>query len=184
MKESIVARRYARGMMLLARESNQLDRLEQDATRLTKAIAAVPALMKGLQDERVETGHRVAVIRGIAEVLGLSVYTRDAALLLLRRNRIHLLPQVAHEVVAMIMHERRLAVAQAEVATDGDILEVQEKIERILMQHFSVEVRCQVEVKPELLGGFAVTIGDNRFDGTIAGRVERLREEVMSEDGS
>lgn len=181
MKERIVARRYAKGVLLLARESGQVERLDRDVKRLRQALAAVPALMRCLTDERLELERRIGVAAAVAQELGLSAYARDLVLLLLRKQRIHLLPLVAEEAEAMVLRERRLAIARARVASGAEVAEIRERIESILTLHLAVEVRCEVEVEPALLGGFEVAIGDARFDASIAGRMRRLQQELLSE---
>lgn len=181
MKERIVARRYARGVLLLARESGQVERLDRDVQGLRKAVTAVPALMRCLTDERIKLERRIAVARAVAEELKLSAYARDLVLLLLKKQRIRLLPLVAEEAIAMVLRECRLAIARAKVASEIEVAEIQEKIESILTLHLAVEVHCEVEVQPALLGGFEVFIGDMRFDASVAGRMQRLQQELLAE---
>ncbi len=181
MKERIVARRYARGVLLLARESGQVERLERDVENLRRALSAVPALMRCLTDERIGLDRRTGVAAAVAQELKLSAYARDLVLLLLCKQRIRLLPLVAEEAAAMVLQERRLATARARVASKVEVEEVRERIESILTLHLAVEVRCEVEVEPRLLGGFEVLIGDVRFDASIAGRMQRLQEELLAE---
>jgi F-type H+-transporting ATPase subunit delta len=41
------------------------------------------------------------------------------------------------------------------------------------------DVVIQVKVDPQLLGGLSIRVGDKVFDGSVAGRLERLRDEMI-----
>ena len=42
------------------------------------------------------------------------------------------------------------------------------------------KVRPRFAVEPELIGGVIVRIGSTVYDGSVRGRLERLREELIS----
>jgi F-type H+-transporting ATPase subunit delta len=73
--------------------------------------------------------------------------------LMIRRGRIHELPKVAAEF-------RRLDNARQGI-TGG-------------------RVELDVQVDPSLLGGLVVRVGDRLIDGSVRGRLERLRNQLVS----
>lgn len=60
---------------------------------------------------------------------------------------------------------------EAEVARLGAALE----------QYFHTPVTLDVELAPEILGGVWVRVGDTVMDGTLAGRLEALRQHLCAQ---
>jgi F-type H+-transporting ATPase subunit delta len=99
--------------------------------------------------------------------------------LLLRRGKIELLPQVAAEFARL--DDRRQGLTHA-TATTAAVLtpdEVRALTQR-LEQSTGGRVALDVQVDPSLLGGLVVRIGDRLIDGSVRGRLERLRNRLVS----
>lgn len=180
MKEGIVAKRYAKGLFDLALESGKIDQLETDAALIDAALRRVPLLLRALEDERIAINRRIATAVEIARALELADFTRNAMLLLLTRKRISILGAVAKDVIALVMSQRRLARASVRVADESLALETKRKIEEVLGDLLKLKVKCDVSVDKQLIGGFVVKIGDMRYDASVAGELERMKERLVS----
>ncbi len=99
--------------------------------------------------------------------------------LLLRRGRIELLPRIAAEFKRL--DDRRVGVTPA-TATSAAPLEPDEV--RALTSRLELLTRGRVEldlqVDPAILGGLVVRVGDRLIDGSVRGRLERLRSRLVS----
>jgi F-type H+-transporting ATPase subunit delta len=171
------ARRYAEAAFEIA---------ERDGT-VDAWLAALDVAGERLGDSEVERillnpAVPFAARREIAErVLGDEVTgaARNLVLLLLQRNRIHLLPAVAREVRRL--HARREGIVEAEVTSaaslsEGDV----EALRARLADMTGARVEISLHVDPEILGGIQVRIGDRLIDGSVRGRLERLRSRLAS----
>jgi F-type H+-transporting ATPase subunit delta len=49
-----------------------------------------------------------------------------------------------------------------------------------LEQSTGGRIALQVDVDPDLLGGIVVRVGDRMIDGSVRGRLERLRNQLIS----
>ena len=67
-------------------------------------------------------------------------------------------------------------VASALELSDEDRTNIQESLRR----RFGAGLDCEFSVDPSLLGGVQVRVGDTFIDGTVAGRLESLREQLVS----
>ena len=56
--------------------------------------------------------------------------------------------------------------------------EEREALSRILAEKFDAGITLRETADPSLLGGFVVTVGDWRFDGSVKGRIERLTQQL------
>jgi F-type H+-transporting ATPase subunit delta len=178
-KERIAAKRYAGALVELAQEARALDRLLADLSALGDAVERVPALMRGLGDERVAIERRMAAAGSIAAALGLGPFAHDAVLLLLRKRRVALLPLIVRDALSRVMALKRMSRATATVA-DARLAEtLSRRIEEILSALIAQEVRCDVDADPALLGGFVLHLGDRRYDCSVAGKLDRMVETLM-----
>jgi F-type H+-transporting ATPase subunit delta len=171
------ARRYAEAALALAERDGSLadwvGALETASTRLTHA-----QVMRVLADPAIAFDDR----RRVAEaMLGDSVTgaPRNLVLLLVRRGRIELLPRVAAELRRL--WEQRQGIVHAVVTSAAPLSEAEAAAVRdklAVMTGDQVEMELQVD--PSLLGGVLVRIGDRLIDGSVRGRLERLRTRLTS----
>jgi F-type H+-transporting ATPase subunit delta len=99
--------------------------------------------------------------------------------LMLRHGRIHELPRLAAEFGRLDNARRDITLATAVSAADLTKDEVKALIER-LETFTGGTVELEVQVDPSLLGGVVVRVGDRMIDGSVRGRLERLRNQLVS----
>jgi len=97
----------------------------------------------------------------------------------LRRRRLELVPRIAREYRRLYNQSVGIVEATATSAApldDRELRALQERLEN--MTNKRVELTTAVD--PRLLGGIQVRIGDMLLDGSVRGRLERLREQLVS----
>jgi F-type H+-transporting ATPase subunit delta len=104
---------------------------------------------------------------------------RNLILLLLRRGRIRQLPRVAAEFRRLDDMRNNVVHAIATSASPLDDAELRAITAR-LEQMSGGEVALETAVDPDLIGGVVVRIGDRLIDGSVRGRLERLRNQLVS----
>lgn len=103
----------------------------------------------------------------------------NLVLLLLRRGRIEDLPRVAAEYRRLDNRRQGITEATATAAAPLTPDEVRALTAR-LEQFTGGRVELDVQVDPSLLGGLVVRVGDRLIDGSVRGRLERLRNQLVS----
>lgn len=169
-------RRYADAAFEIALRDGTIDvwRRELDSAaktaydnRLMEVLAnpAIPA------EQRTDAGQRVFA--------DLSQPVRNLVLLLVRRGRIEQLPRVAAEFARLDDQRQGVthAIATSAVPLDAGELEA---VEARLAQLTGRRVVLATDVDPAILGGLVVRIGDRLIDGSVRGRLERLRNQLAS----
>jgi len=99
--------------------------------------------------------------------------------LLIRRRRIELLPQVAHRYEELYERQKgivRATITSAAALDDTELRAIQARLSQIT----GGTLRTDVNVDPSLLGGVIVRIGDRMIDGSVRGRLERLRNRIAA----
>lgn len=122
-------------------------------------------------DQRVDAADRIFA--------GLSRQVRNLVLLLVRRGRIEQLPRVAAEFARLDDRRNGLVHATATSAAPlgpDEIRSVTARLEALT----GGRVVLETAVDPDLLGGIVVRVGDRLIDGSVRGRLERLRNQLAS----
>jgi F-type H+-transporting ATPase subunit delta len=89
----------------------------------------------------------------------------------------HLLPPILVEFEHLVREARGVLEADVTVARPLTEAERQEILQR-LRTLTGKEVQIQVGVDPAILGGVVVRIGDQVIDASVAGRLDRLRQDL------
>lgn len=179
MKELVVAKRYARAIFELAVEGKELERVAGEMRKLAAVADALPAFLKGLSDERVDAAKRLAAVGKISAAMSLSRTTGNALKLLVAKGRAPILPFVAADFARRAERYAKLTSAMATVAESGVAAEVGRRLEKILSDALGTSARCDVSVDVALLGGFALQVGDVRYDASFKGKLDRMKEELL-----
>ena len=171
------ARRYAEAAFEIAERDQPVDAWLGDLDAAASALGAGDAVHL-LSNPAVPIADREKVVR---DVLGprVSAKTVNLLLLLVRRGRADLLGAVAAEFRRL--YDRREGISHATVTSAAplDDAEVRALNERLKgMTGGRVEVAYEVD--PAILGGVVVRIGDRLIDGSVRGRLERLRNRLAA----
>jgi F-type H+-transporting ATPase subunit delta len=169
-------RRFAEAAFQIALRDDTLEtwRRELDlaaATLLTgdlEPILSNPAISV---EQRIDAAQQIFV--------ALSEPVRNLVVLLLRRGRIEQLSRVAQEFARLDDQRQGLTHATATSAAPLDAKERKAIVAR-LEELIGGRVELQTEVDPHILGGLVVRIGDRLIDGSVLGRLERLRNQLAS----
>jgi F-type H+-transporting ATPase subunit delta len=169
---STLARPYAEAVFRLARG-------ESDLAGWSRRLATLVAIVSDAQLARLNADPAVAADRVAAlviEVAGADLGERGANFVkvLAENCRLSLLPVIAEQFETL--------KAGAEGTLEATITSAQElaqpQIDDLvagLRAKFNRAVTVQVAVDPELIGGAVIAIGDQVIDGSVKGRLQRMR---------
>lgn len=179
MKESEIVRGYAQAIWAVAQGEGVLDQVEQELTRIKELLEKNNELQEFLKDPKVAADGKQ---KAMAEILGgeVSRVTRHGIELAVGQGRGGLLPKVIEAFFRLAAESRKRVTAQVTTAvplTD----EGKEKLEKTLSELTGEPVFLKMSVDPSLVGGFVVQIGERIIDGSVRGRLHRLRNDLSRE---
>ena len=176
-RSETAARRYAEAAFEVAMRD---DTVEPWRTELDTAASIVADEQVGrmLANPALPLEQRVEMAKSI---FGKSVSQHVLNLigLMLRRGRIHELPRLAAEFRRLDNARQGITIATAISAaplTQDEIRALTERLEALT----GGRIELEVQVDPSLLGGLVVRVGDRMIDGSVRGRLERLRNQLVS----
>jgi F-type H+-transporting ATPase subunit delta len=168
-------RRYAEAAFQLAERDGSIETWRREL--VAAAAEAEGQLMPVLANPALPLEERLKAAAGV--FAGLSQPVRNLILLLVRRHRIEQLPRVAAEFVRLDDRRQGIIHATATSAAPLTDLEVRALTAR-LEQMTGGRIALDTDVDERLLGGLVVRVGDRLIDGSVRGRLERLRQQLVA----
>jgi F-type H+-transporting ATPase subunit delta len=176
-RSSTVARRYAEAAFEIALRDGTVDAWRGEL-ETAAGILADPGVADVLRNPAIPTAVREEAVRkGLGK--SLSVPALNLILFMIRRGRIEDVDQVTAEFGHLVDERNGVVHATAATALPLDEAELSALTAR-LGQLTGGTVELVVETDPGLLGGLVVRVGDRLIDGSVRGRLERLRNELVS----
>jgi F-type H+-transporting ATPase subunit delta len=175
-RTNIRALRFAEAAFAVAQEANQLDAwleaLDQASSVYDNHAAALFLTSPVVPAEKKRSV--------LAELLpGISPEVGRFLAILARRDRLDLVPEIAQVFRRLLNEHRGIAVAQVTTAVPIDERQ-QSLIASRLGRRVGKTVTVETRVDPSILGGVIAQIGDNVIDGSVRGRLERLRRALTA----
>jgi F-type H+-transporting ATPase subunit delta len=174
---AVAQRMYARALFQAAEEEGKLERVAEDVRALATAFDEVPALRRFLRNPQVDPPEKAAVLAEITAEADELV--RNFVRLIAEKGRAGELPEIEAELQALVDRaQNRLAVelTTAHELSEEDAGSIVETIEKASGR----TVEAARSVDPSLIGGIVLQIGSFRADGSVRGRLERLRHELAT----
>jgi F-type H+-transporting ATPase subunit delta len=174
---AVVPRVYARALFEAAQEAGTLEQVAADLGALVQGLEDVPELEAFLRSPQIDPPDKAAALTQIAA--DADVLVRNFLRLVAEKGRAGQIPEMHAEFEALIARAQgRLTVelTTAVELSDEDARSIVETIERAAGR----TVEATRSVDPSLIGGIVLDIGSFRADGSLRGRLERLRQELVT----
>ena len=130
-------------------------------------------------DPSFPSDQKVAILDKLNARLGMSVQMRNFIAVIIQHDRLYVLD----EILAGYRKEvnRRLGISEVQVTTARP-LDVNERqgIEQKVAAMTGTQVQATYHEDKSLLGGVVVRVGSTVYDGSVKGRLDRLKEQLAS----
>ncbi len=177
---SVFAARYARALadVVLDAKLNTAE-VEQQLEDFAATFAGSKDLRELLLNPSLSAQKRVAILDKINGRLGCGPQVRNFVAVLIAHERLGALDEILEEYRQEM--NRRLSISDAEVVTARP-LEDQERarLEGQVSALAGNTVNATFREDKSLIGGAIVRIGSTIYDGSVRGRLERLKERLVS----
>ena len=162
-----------------AEEKLGLAEVLQQLQDFSAAFAGNRDLREALLNPVLSQKKRVAILDAVNRKIGLSPKVRNFLAVLMSHGRLSALREIIEQY--RLEMNRRMGVSQAEVITarrleDEERAEVEHRVGELA----GTAVHAVFREDASLIGGAIVRIGSTVYDGSIKGRLERLKERLVS----
>ena len=174
---AVAHRMYARALFQAARDEAKLDEVASELAALATAVDEVPELRSFLRNPQVEPAEKAVVLDEISS--GADALVRNFVRLVAEKGRAGELVEMNAELDALVAQaQNRLALelTTAHELSDEEARSIVETIEKASGR----TVEATRSVDPSLVGGIVLQVGSFRADGSVRGRLERLRQELVT----
>lgn len=177
MLKGAIARRYAGAMFELGLKQNKLDRILDDVRQIAQVFAH-RKLSYLLREPKIPAQRKETAIRQALQgkVLPTSL---NLALLVVQRELVEAMPNIARELEQLVLNYKNQAVAKVTTATKIDDAQMT-LIKKALEQRTGKTILIESRVEPAILGGVVARVGDQVIDGSIRSRLNALRQQLLT----
>jgi F-type H+-transporting ATPase subunit delta len=172
---------YARALADVVLESklapSEVNRQIEDFQR---TLAGSRELREVLLNRAFSAKQRIAVMDAVNVRLQLEPKVRNFLAVLIEHGRLAALSEILEQYKTEM--NRRLGIAEAEVVTARKLeAGEREEMEKQVASLAGGKVRATFREDASLIGGATVRMGSTVYDGSVRGRLERLRERLAAD---
>jgi len=179
MNEGSLGRRYARALLELAQEQQQVDQIGNELQAFQAALdSAGMEATAILANPTFTLPERKAVLEQVLGGLALSTTTRNFLRLLLDKGRFAALGSVLREYQAL--SDEVAGRVRAQLYTSGPMSAgMAATVREALVQATGKQVILETREDPTLLGGMVARIGSRVFDASLATRFDNIQRALL-----
>ncbi|KAA2223461.1 ATP synthase F1 subunit delta [Chryseobacterium sediminis] len=177
MLTSKVAKRYAQGLLDFTNESGQTATVFSEMKDVVKVMSESKDLNKFFFTPYIDSKKKIEVATEIFK--GLSVSSQNLIRLVIKHGRENQLKNIAQEFINKV---EDLSGVQRVTLTTATPLS-KENLDQILRSTTLVNADSnfdlKVNVKPEILGGYVLRVGDQQVDASVKTKLNQVKKDFQ-----
>jgi F-type H+-transporting ATPase subunit delta len=173
----VVHRVYARALYDAAKEQGKVDETREELADFVAAVRDVPELRAVLRNPQIDPRAKAAALDAITG--GVHDLVRNFLRLLAEKGRIAEVEEIDRELERLVAREQgqiTVELTTAQELTDEEAREIVDQITKASGRR----VEATRTVDPGLIGGIVLQAGSFRIDASVRGRLNRLRQDLVS----
>lgn len=175
MKETKVAKRYAKALFDLAVEQNILEKIKADALLISNVCVSNHDFMMVLQSPIIKDVKKIIIMN---KVFGDKIQKMTMAFLkiITRNKRESIIPETASQFIEIYKEHKNIISAELITAVKLGS-EVSDKINSLLKEQTKAEIELNENVDDSLIGGFVLEFDEKQYDASVVKYLHKLRKE-------
>jgi len=170
------ARRYAEALFPIAVERGAIEDWAAQLERIARVVED-PVAARVLAGPAATPDQKRRAVEALAGPLSREVLVLVG--ILLDRKRVSVLPALAEAFAARLREQRGIELADVTTAVEIGDSERTLITERLAHQ-VGKQVELRISVDPAIIGGVVVRVGDQLYDASVRGKLERLRRSLST----
>lgn len=179
MSSKVIAERYARALLGAASEQALVAAVADDLAALMQALKENSDFERFFSHRQLTPAKKQAMLMPILEGLLQEQITRNFILLLWQKRRETELPGIVASYQAALRQSRGELVAEVTTIRQLSETELQQLGEQVKLMTGCQTVELQTRIDKSILGGMVLRIGDKVYDGSLARRLQQLRQKLL-----
>lgn len=180
MNQGLIPNRYAKALYEYAAESGSDKRVFDLMQKLADAFAAEPDLAKAVSNPFVSRRDKIQLLDTASGTAAGDQVMERFMTLLADNNRLDMARDIALAYLKMyrLKHNIRLVtVTSAAPMVPAD----EDRLKKLIQRHLG-QARMEYKhlIDPDLIGGFVVSIDNEKLDASVANELKQLRLKLLS----
>jgi F-type H+-transporting ATPase subunit delta len=174
---AVVARTYAKALFGAASDNGRLDQVREDLQDFVAAIVDVPELGALLRNPQLDPATKAEALDKV--LAGADELVRNFLRVVAAKGRGAQIDEIGREFEALYAADRQVLNVELTTAYELSDAEAQEIVAQI-EKASGRTVEASRSVNPNLIGGIVLRAGTRLADSSVRGRLNRLRQELVT----
>jgi len=176
-----LASRYAKSLLDLSIERNELDEVFADMQWLQRVCKSNPDFVNVLKSPVIKSDNKAKILEAVVKER-ISALTMTFILLLIRKTRESNLPEVINSFITQYKVHKQIYPVQLTTAT-----ELSEDLKNAIIRQIQAtskmkSIELETSVNKDLIGGFVLKAGDKLIDASIAYDLKEIARQFENND--
>ncbi len=173
-----IASRYAKSLLDLSIEQNKVEVVKSDLESFLKVLSKNQSVKILLKNPIVKSHLKINIVN---KIFGASFDQLTLAFiaLVLKKGRGNYLKEIAESYILQYNEMNNIITATVKSAFDLNESTAKE-IQDFVAKSFNKQVILNQVKDASLIGGFTLQIGDRMFDGSISGKLQKAKKELLN----
>lgn len=180
MDQGLIPKRYAKALFEVAKDNGYEKDMYLKMQALSAAFAAEPKLAATMQNPFVAPADKAALIYAACGSDSTDAPVADFIKLLETNHRLGLVRDIA--IAYQDIYRRDKDIHRVEVTAAAPMSpEGEDRLKKLILRHLNGgTMEYSFRVDPDLIGGFAVNIDNQRLDASVKNELKQLRLKLLS----
>jgi F-type H+-transporting ATPase subunit delta len=180
MNISAIRVRYAKAFFSLAKEKKMMETLKTDIEKVFDVCNHSSDFILLLESPVISTSKKAELITEIfnAEV---NTLTLNFLLLIVKNKREVYIPGICRNFLELTRRDQNIKSALLITASEINT-KITNKIKILMEKELSAKIELSIEIKPEIIGGLIVRIGDKQLDSSVNTKLKKIKQQLLETD--
>jgi len=180
-KQTILARRYAKAIFAVGQEQGKYEEYNDVLTGVSGVFESNPEVVDALTNPLYPLDVREKVMAGMIGSMGVDSVMSNFLNLLVEKKRAEILPEIAEEYKIMVDEEKNISHGSVISAIELSD-ELQQRVQATLEKLTGKKVELTTGVDPSIIGGIIAKVGDLVLDGSIKTQLAGLKDSIKGRE--
>jgi F-type H+-transporting ATPase subunit delta len=177
MNDSKISVRYAKALIMSAKEQKVLEPVRRDMELLLETLKETPELLQLLESPVIGSDKKLKIMNtifsGKTEQLTLSFFN-----LAVTNNREEYLPGMARMYIDLFKQEK--GIKQASLITAVPVgIEIRRAMIGMIKKTYHAEIEMNEEIDKQIIGGFILQVEDQLLDESVTGQLRKIKKNLI-----
>lgn len=181
MKQTILAKRYAKAIFAVGQEQTKHDEYNETLQGLADLFSETPEVVDALTNPLYPMDVKEQVMTGMVKSMNVDTIMGNFLNLLVQKKRAEILPEIAAYYKTMLDELNNVSHGNVISAVELND-ELKTSVQTVLEKLTGKKVELTTEVDPSIIGGIIAKVGDLVLDGSIKTQLAGLKDSIKGRE--